>query len=98
MDPESKCWTPGCGKPAKMVCPVCKQMDLTPSFFCSQECFKSSWVVHKLCHISKQEQADKKNAQFKFTGPLRPAKISDKRPIPEHIVKTDYYYTGIPKK
>lgn len=54
--------------------------------------------MHKLCHISKEEQAAKKNAGFKFTGPLRPGKISKKRPIPEDIVKPDYYYTSIPKK
>ena len=55
-------------------------------------------MVHKLCHVSKQEQAAKKNASFKFSGPLRPAEVSQKRPIPENIVKPDYYYTGIPKK
>ena len=30
------CWTPGCGKGAKMQCPTCKQMDLDPAYFCSQ--------------------------------------------------------------
>ena len=73
-------------------------MDLASSFFCSQECFKSSWVVHKLCHVSKTEQAAKKNASFKFSGPLRPGEVSKKRTIPEDIVKPDYYFTGIPKK
>ena len=54
MEGEAKCWTPGCGKKATMQCPVCKQMDLEPSFFCSQNCFKASWPVHKLCHVSKE--------------------------------------------
>ena len=91
------CWTPGCGKPASLQCPTCKQMDLD-GFFCGQDCFKQLWAVHKLCHISKQEQAKKKNSGFKFTGPLRPGVISKRREVPEHIVKTDYYYTSIPKK
>ncbi len=81
-----------------MQCPTCQQMDIDPSFFCSQECFKSSWPVHKLCHVSRQDQQAKKNAGFKFTGPLRPGVISKKRPIPEDIPKPDYYYTSIPKK
>lgn len=73
-------------------------MDLDPSFFCSQDCFKNSWPVHKLVHISKEEQAKKKNDGFKFTGPLRPATITKRLEIPEHIEKPDYYFTSIPKK
>jgi hypothetical protein len=44
------CATPGCGKPAKMACPTCKKLDLPPSFFRTQECFKSVWGQHKAKH------------------------------------------------
>lgn len=81
-----------------MMCPVCKQMDLDPSFFCNQACFKANWAVHKLCHISREDQAKKKNEGFKWTGPLRPAAISKKRPVPEHIPRPDYAFTSVPKK
>jgi hypothetical protein len=29
-------------------------MDLDPSYFCSQDCFKKTWPVHKLVHISRE--------------------------------------------
>jgi methionyl aminopeptidase len=95
---ENKCWTPGCGKKATMICPTCKSMDLDPTYFCSQDCFKKIWTIHKLVHIPREEQQKKKNEGFKFSGPLRPGIISKKRPIPEHIVKPDYFYTSVPKK
>lgn len=81
-----------------MVCPVCKQMDLELSYFCSQDCFKKNWGLHKLVHIPREEQQKKRNEGFKFTGPLRPGIISKKREIPEHIPKPDYYFTSVPKK
>lgn len=98
MEGDFKCWTPGCGKKATMVCPICKQMDLDPSHFCSQDCFKKTWGVHKLIHVSREEQAKKKNEGFKWTGPLRPGIISKRRAVPEHIPKPDYAFTSIPKK
>lgn len=61
MEGDNKCWTPGCGKKATMLCPVCKQMDLEPSFFCSQDCFKKNWGLHKLVHIPREEQQKKRN-------------------------------------
>jgi len=98
MEGDNKCWTPGCGKKATMLCPVCKQMDLEPSFFCNQDCFKKNWGLHKLVHIPREEQQKKRNEGFKFTGPLRPGVISKKREVPEHIPKPDYYFTSVPKK
>ena len=98
MEGDNKCWTPGCGKKATMICPVCKQMDLEPSYFCSQDCFKKNWGLHKLVHIPREEQQKKRNEGFKFTGPLRPGIISKKREIPQHIPRPDYYFTSVPKK
>jgi len=37
------CSTPGCGKPASMVCPKCKELNVHGSFFCGQACFKGYW-------------------------------------------------------
>jgi len=36
-----------CGKPATLRCPNCIKLQLPPAYFCSQDCFKSSWQEHK---------------------------------------------------
>eukprot|EP00741_Cyanophora_paradoxa_P014688 tig00020816_g14166.t1 len=41
--------------------------------------------------------ADEKFAGFKFTGPLRPGKVSPMRSVPAHIPKPDYSEDGIPR-
>ncbi|KAH9818619.1 peptidase M24, structural domain-containing protein [Melampsora americana] len=48
------CSTPGCAKVASSLeCPKCKQDVNQPSrFFCSQECFKKVWPVHKSTYHS----------------------------------------------
>ena len=47
------CQTTGCGKPSTLQCPTCTKLELAPSFFCSQECFKNFWAIHKLIHVKK---------------------------------------------
>jgi hypothetical protein len=47
---ENVCKTPGCGKPASMSCPTCLKLGLEAARFCSQECFKGYWGVHKAVH------------------------------------------------
>ena len=91
------CWTPGCGKEAKMACPTCIKLGAPPSRFCDQECFKKSWNEHKKVHeeIRKIRDADpaKMPGEFKyyrFTGPLRPWKVTPKSEIPADIEKPDY--------
>jgi len=37
-------------KLAKFQCPNCVKLGLVPSYFCSQDCFKTSWNVHKATH------------------------------------------------
>lgn len=94
----SKCGVPGCPKPASLQCPTCLKMDLEATFFCGQECFKAAWPIHKLTHVSNEDQKKKKEEGFKFTGPLRPGTVSKKLDIPYHIQKPDYFYTSDPKK
>lgn len=50
MSALGTCETPGCGKAAKLQCPSCIKLGIQGSFFCSQECFKSNWKIHKLIH------------------------------------------------
>jgi hypothetical protein len=40
--------TPGFGEPAKLQCPTCIKVNIQGSFFCSQDCFKGNWDLHKL--------------------------------------------------
>lgn len=87
------CATYGCGKPASLQCPTCQKLGLS-THFCSQECFKGFWGVHK----SKHDGAalPDKFKGYSFFGKLRPGKISPKRAVPGHIVRPDYADTGIP--
>jgi FK506-binding protein 1 len=39
-----------CSKPSNMVCPKCRALELPDSYFCSKECFKAAWKVHKQLH------------------------------------------------
>lgn len=70
-------------------------MGLEPSYYCSQECFKALWKLHKLCHKKKEEKAE---SGFKYTGPLRPFPYSfaGQRKVPDHIKRPDYAKTGQP--
>ncbi|KEG12427.1 putative methionine aminopeptidase, putative,metallo-peptidase, Clan MG, Family M24 [Trypanosoma grayi] len=86
----------GCGLlEAAMQCPTCKKLDLPPSFFCTQTCFKEHWAEHKLKHTQTAEATiptmttAAMNA-FNFTGALRPGKITPRRAVPAHIARPDY--------
>ncbi|CAI8058030.1 Methionine aminopeptidase 1 [Geodia barretti] len=97
---ENICSTISCGKPATLQCPTCLKLGIKGSFFCAQECFKSSWKVHKVVH--QRTSAGSANSTynpwpgFEFTGPLRPAPLTPKRAVPDHIVRPDYAEEGIP--
>ena len=43
------CETPGCTSSAKLQCPTCIKLGIK-GFFCSQECFKENWNIHKSVH------------------------------------------------
>lgn len=44
------CETPGCKLEARLQCPTCIKLEIKGSFFCSQDCFKNNWNVHKSVH------------------------------------------------
>lgn len=44
------CESPGCKLEARLQCPTCIKLEIKGSFFCSQECFKNNWTVHKSVH------------------------------------------------
>lgn len=89
------CSTIDCNKSATLQCPSCIKLSLAPAYFCSQECFKRYWPIHKTFHKS-EENKDSEKTKFKFTGPLRPGKISPRLFVPEHIKKPEWYLTGVP--
>ncbi|XP_065191224.1 methionine aminopeptidase 1-like [Sycon ciliatum] len=103
---DAICETVGCGKPSKLRCPTCVKLGIPGSFFCSQDCFKSSWKAHKGVHdmtASSKDQtpqeallSSRKWSGFQFTGPLRPYPVSPYRPVPAHIPRPDYAETGEP--
>jgi len=87
-----------------LSCPTCKKLGLPDSFFCTQDCFKSNWIVHKITHQtttnppSVPEKLPEHFAGYRFTGPLRPGIVSPMNSVPDHIQKPQYASTGIPQK
>ena len=91
------CATPSCGKPATLACPTCLSLNLTPTRFCSQPCFTSSWKAHNLAvHKPAKERLSYQPPAFDYTGPLRPHYVTPRRTVPAHIQKPDYAESGIP--
>ena len=95
------CATPGCGKEAKLACPTCIKLGTQPTRFCDQECFKKSWNDHKAVHAAIREAREAAIAadpsamprefkNYRFSGSLRPWKVTAKSVIPEGIAKPDY--------
>nr|CDS30999.1 methionyl aminopeptidase 1 (M24 family) [Hymenolepis microstoma] len=98
------CTTFGCGKPATLRCPDCIKLGITESYFCSKECFKSYWKTHKKLHLLAEGKCVLPSSEldaifngFHFTGPLRPAKKTPFRTVPDSINRPEYADTGIPK-
>jgi len=98
-----KCETEGCDSLAKLQCPTCVKLGIEGSFFCSQECFKSSWSTHKLLHKTiptgptvhmgngvSNEKVYNPWPGYSFTGKLRPFPVTAMRAVPQHIQRPDY--------
>lgn len=94
---ENICSFLECNNLALLQCPTCvKQNIVENSFFCSQDCFKKYWGVHKANHNTTKKLYDP-FPTFKYTGKIRPVyPLSSRRQIPDSIPKPDYYATGIP--
>ncbi|EFA84553.1 methionine aminopeptidase 1 [Heterostelium album PN500] len=95
---EEVCLTPNCGKKASLHCPVCEKLNLPVANFCSQECFKSYWPIHKIKHLTKEERQTSNDAfkRIKFTGKLRPSKVTPRRAPPSGVTLPDYALDGFP--
>ena len=50
MEDQNICDNPECKKPATLKCPTCDKLGLKAAFFCTKECFKNFWPIHKLFH------------------------------------------------
>jgi len=99
---SQNCITEGCGAPATLQCPTCIKLNVQGSFFCTQECFKKSWSLHKIVHKSSKVPSGSTNFNaingesynpwpgFRFTGALRPYPLSPKRLVPDTIKRPDY--------
>ncbi|KAI8136990.1 peptidase M24, structural domain-containing protein [Fennellomyces sp. T-0311] len=99
MSPTALCSSVDCKEPAHLQCPTCVKQSITEgSYFCSQDCFKKSWGVHKAVHKANKGGTYDPFSTFGYTGPLRPVyPLSPRRVVPEHIPRPDYSETGIPK-
>ncbi|EDV25612.1 uncharacterized protein TRIADDRAFT_55901 [Trichoplax adhaerens] len=95
------CETTGCGKAAKMRCPSCIKLSISASYFCSQQCFKNYWPLHKLLHNMDKQNGNKntfteKWPGYSYTGKLRSFPLSSPRTLPDSIARPDYADEGIP--
>lgn len=101
---QNICGTAGCNSSAKLQCPTCIKLGIKGSYFCSQDCFKGNWDSHKQVHRVVKNAKAAASAMynpwpsFSFTGKLRPFPLSQKREVPEHIMRPDYadHPDGIP--
>ncbi|KAG0644653.1 hypothetical protein HOY80DRAFT_858801, partial [Tuber brumale] len=88
-----------CANPiSTLQCPTCLKLG-KESFFCSQDCFKSSWSEHKIVHKqSTQTGIYDPFPNFPYTGGTRPAyPLSPTRKLPPSIRRPDYSEDGVPK-
>jgi len=65
------------------------ELKLPNSYYCSQDCFKGTWTVHKNVHVSPFAALDVFTG-FRFTGGLRPSPQTPKRTVPLTIGRPDY--------
>ena len=106
---KNKCENTGCNNDAGFQCPSCLQLGVK-TYYCSRDCFRNSWPIHKLTHdlqrlqLDRPEVSNERPAQdynpyphYSYSGKLRPWPISPRRSVPDHIVKPDYAETGKPK-
>ncbi|MCJ1341757.1 Methionine aminopeptidase 1 [Bachmanniomyces sp. S44760] len=96
---KRKCIGVDCPNDAgSLQCPTCLKLG-KEGFFCSQDCFKTSWTEHKAVHKSSTSQSlYNPFPTFPFTGSMRPVyPLSPRRQVPESIQRPDYAEDGIPR-
>ena len=79
---EKVCKTAGCKNPVyKYVygfeCPECKTLGIQGSFFCSQDCFNSSWTLHTQVHKDWTAQVNQLTLANYLNTPLWGCMSSD---------------------
>ncbi|ORY98821.1 peptidase M24, structural domain-containing protein [Syncephalastrum racemosum] len=94
-----QCSALDCKKSAHLQCPTCTKQGIQDgSHFCSQDCFKKSWGMHKAQHASTKGGQYDPFKTYPYTGALRPVyPLSPRRKVPEHIMRPDYAETGLSK-
>jgi len=108
MSGEVLCQTEKClnnHPPSRLECPTCHKLGIKGSFFCTQDCFKSSWKTHKIVHDLLQKSNAPNSGgnynpfpNFKYTGTLRPLyPLSPRREVPASIPLPDYAGDGVPR-
>jgi methionyl aminopeptidase len=85
------CASPSCTNTtaAKLACPKCLQLGLQPTYFCSQECFKSNYNSHKQIHALAKSILAKSDDGV--TAPLD-APLEQKLALPDWA--RHYSFTG----
>ncbi|KRZ50947.1 Methionine aminopeptidase 1 [Trichinella nativa] len=93
MSTESQiCQRPECNNVAKLKCPTCIKLNLKPSYFCCQDCFKEDWLNHKQIHkLATMNQTSKTlYPEYSYTGKLRAYAQGVPRFVPLSITRPDY--------
>jgi len=99
------CSTNGCNNAVdSLKCPICVKLNLPPSYFCSQDCYKKNYLEHNKIHKNYQENIRRQEGvknfvipSFKYTGTLRPSYVTPQRIINDNnIQKPDYADGGYP--
>lgn len=89
----------------KLQCPVCLKLGIQGVFFCSQDCFKKNWNIHKSMHKTEDPICSPSSTltynpfpNFVYTGTLKACyPLSAPRKVPSHIQLPDYAKDGIPR-
>ncbi|KRY69999.1 Methionine aminopeptidase 1, partial [Trichinella pseudospiralis] len=93
MSTESQiCQRPECNNVAKLKCPTCIKLNLKPSYFCCQNCFKEDWENHKQIHkLATMNQTSKTlYPEYSYTGKLRAYAQGVPRFVPLSIARPEY--------
>ncbi|KAI3378597.1 hypothetical protein SNEBB_004328 [Seison nebaliae] len=89
MEENVVCEKENCSEIAKLQCPKCEELDLSPSCYCSQKCFQDCWKSHKVKH-SMKKLPEKNGSMSEVTTKNRVTK--DQLTLPKEFY--GYGFTG----